>query len=85
VVVLVIDSLARGQASQEVDSLSEELDTIAVSDKELFVPVEGDDFALVVHLLRLLVVNEQLGRPRTIQPSLDQRRVLFILNSVFLH
>jgi len=85
VVVLVIDSLARGQASQEVDSLSEELDTITVSDKELFVPVEGDDFALVVHLLRLLVVNEQLGRPRTIQPGLDQRRVLFILNSVFLH
>ena len=83
--VLVIDSLARGEASQEVDSLSKELDTIAVSDKELFMPVEGHDFALVVHFLRLLVVNEQLGRSCTIQPGLDQRRVLFILNCVFLH
>jgi hypothetical protein len=58
---------------------------LTVSDKELFVAVHGNHFALIVELLRFLVVEEQLGRSRTVQPGLDKRSEFFILDSLFLY
>jgi hypothetical protein len=61
------------------------MNLLTISDCEFVSRVENLDFSVLHDLLWGLVVDEQLGRSRTVQPGIDQGGILLVLHSMLLH
>lgn len=71
--------LARGCAPHEVDSLTLELEFLAISDEEVFTSASNfNGLASVSETVRLLVVDEDVGSALALEPGLQHGLVLSI-------
>jgi len=76
---LRVDSGAILCVSEEVDSLTNQLNVLAVSDKEFGGLAELLDLTLLVHLVGLLVVDEEVGRALATHPLVEDLLVRLLL------